>query len=206
MPGHPGRRTLTSTAKKTLIAVALLVLAPASAYTVTIHVHGAGVVSEVVNRTGGTRSLPGCTIGPAGTTNDTTTDCVMGSASGLWSFGDIVRIGESTNSTQAARGWHFDHWTDSGASGYVNCDPQDKTGDYSNFAYCEFQIFENLQVDLYFKDFTGPQDTTINGGPAQGSTTNSTSARFTSFTAPSDPDATFECRPPALRAAPRSTA
>jgi Big-like domain-containing protein len=34
----------------------------------------------------------------------------------------------------------------------------------------------------------------ISGGPAQGSTTSSTTAAFTSFGAASDPDATFQCR------------
>jgi hypothetical protein len=67
------------------------------------------------------------------------------------------------------------------------------TGDHTATT-CKFQVFENLYVDLYFDDTAGPQDTTINGGPAQGSTTGSTSATFTSFGAASDPDATFQCR------------
>jgi hypothetical protein len=161
---------------------------------VTIHVHGAGTVSEVINRTGGSRGLAGCTIGPDQKANATTTDCVMGTASGLWSFGDVVRLGESVDPTASARGWHFDHWTDSSASGYINCDPQESTGDFSSPNYYEFQIAQNLRVDLWFKDTTGPQDTAISGGPTQGATTGSTSAQFTSFSAASDPDATFQCR------------
>jgi len=182
--------------KNTLIAVVLLFLAPAtaSAYTVTVRIHGAGTVSEITNRTGSSRGVTGCTVGPTSFDNSRITTCVMGSESGLWNFGDIVRLGESVNSTASNRGWHFDHWTDSSASGFVNCDPQDATGDFANPNYCEFQVFQNLTVDLWFKDTTGPQDTIINGGPAQGSTTSSTSAQFTSFAAASDPDATFECR------------
>jgi hypothetical protein len=107
----------------------------------------------------------------------------------------IVRLAPQLSQAAVNRGWHFDHWTDSNAGGgLINCDPQSSAGDFSSPDYCEFQVFENLRADLWFKDTTGPQDTAINGGPTNGSTTSATTATFTSFSAPSDPDATFQCR------------
>jgi hypothetical protein len=190
----PGRGRRSAIAIAAVMGGLVVTAASASAYTVTIHVHGAGTVSEVTNRTGGSRGLGSCTVGPSAKSNASSTDCVLGTESGLWNFGDIVRLGESVDTTASSRGWVYDHWTDSSASGFVNCDPQDTTGDFSSPSYCEFQIFQDLQVDLWFKDTTGPNDTAISGGPTQGSTTSSTTATFTSFSAASDPDATFQCR------------
>lgn len=186
-----------SVRKALIAAVVLLVTTPsaASAYTVTIHVHGAGTVSEITNRTGGSRNVPGCTIGPSGKSNASVTDCVMGDENGLWHYADIVRLSQGVNATQQARGWHFDHWTDSNAGGgLINCDPQETSGDFSSPYYCEFQIFQDLSVDLWFHDSTGPNNTLASGGPPQGSTVGSTTAQFGAFTASDDPDATFECR------------
>jgi hypothetical protein len=174
--------------------ILLLTLTPAaaSAYTVTVHVHGAGTVKEVQSRTGGSRNQLDCTVGPGSTSNATTTDCVGGSTSGYWNWGDVVRLEPSVDSTAAARGWAFDHWTDGTASKQINCDPQGSTGDFSNPIYCEFAIYDNLYVDLYFHDGQGPQDTSLGSGGPSG-TTKQTTADFT-FNAAGDPDATFECK------------
>src|SRR3954447_7878203 len=180
-----------------IAAAALLVLLPASAsaWTVTIHVHGAGGVLETTNRLGGNQNQMNCLVEPGGKSNNSVTDCVGGTASGLYNSGNIVRLIPQASATATGRGWRFDHWTDSSAGGgLINCDPQETSGDFTSPDYCEFQIFENLRADLWFKDTIGPPDTAINGGPAQGSTTSSTTASFTSFTANSDPDATFQCR------------
>src|SRR4051812_41402103 len=142
--------------KKILIAALLLVLAPASAsaYTVTVRIHGAGTVSEVTNRLGGSRFVAGCTVAPDGKSNFSVTLCTMGDEDGLWHAGDVVRLGDSVSFNPSDRGWHFDHWTDSTPSGFVNCDPQNATGDFTSPNYCEFQIFQDLTVDLWFKETT----------------------------------------------------
>src|SRR5690606_37649941 len=55
---------------------------------------------------------------------------------------------------------------------------------------CSFQIFEDLEVDLYFEDVAGPQDTTIASGPAD-----PTNAKAATFTFDSeDPEAGYECK------------
>src|SRR3954447_7838695 len=103
------------TARKALIAaVLLLVLAPASAsaWTVTIHVHGAGGVLEVNNRFGDNQGQMNCFVEPNGKSNSSITDCVGGSASGLYNSSNIVRLIPQLSATSTARGWHFDHWTD----------------------------------------------------------------------------------------------
>jgi hypothetical protein len=184
-------------------AIVLLALAPASAsaWTVTIHVHGAGGVKEVINRAGDSKGQMNCFVGPSGTSESSVTDCVAGSQNGLYNSGNIVRLEPQVSQTAANRGWVFSHWTDSNAGGgRINCDPQDTSGDFSNPIYCEFQIFENLNADLWFDDTAGPQDTGITGGPANGAFTNSTSASF-ALSAPSDPDAHFRGAPARLSAA-----
>jgi hypothetical protein len=173
------------------LAALFLLGAPSAAYayTVTVHVHGAGDVTEATSA-----HLMNCSVGPSGKSNSSVTDCVAGSPTGDYGFGWIVNLQESVPTLAADRGWHFDHWTDGTASHQIDCDDNPAhTGDRSA-TNCQFQIFDNLYVDLYFADTTGPQDTVINGGPAQGSTTSGTSATFTSFGAASDPDATFQCR------------
>jgi hypothetical protein len=134
-----------------------------------------------------------CFVEPNGKSNSSVTDCVGGSASGLYNSGNIVRLVPQLSTAATTRGWHFDHWTDSTAGGgQIDCDPQGQAGDFSSPTYCEFAIYQDLQVDLWFRDDTGPQDTAITGGPT--GTTSQTSATFTSFSAASDPDATFQCR------------
>jgi Putative metal-binding motif len=188
MPRRLARRAIAPL----IVLTTLLAPAAASAYTVTVHVHGAGGVQEVVNRTGGTRNLLNCTVGPAAKSNSSVQDCVGGSPSGTWNYGDVVRLQEFVPAAAAARGWTFDHWTDGTASGQINCDPQGTTGDFADPIYCEFATFQNLWVDLYFHDGSGPSDTAITSTGPSG-VTKQTSATFT-FNAASDPDATFQCK------------
>ena len=159
----------------------------ASAYQVTVHVHGAGLVTEST-----ARNLMNCDVSPAGSSEASVFNCVAGNPSGGYAFGDIVQLDASVpeGSTAFARGWRFLKWVDSSSSGQINCDPQGTTGDMFT-AGCRFQIFDNLQTNLYFDDVHGPTDTSLSDAPT--SPTKQTTAAFT-FNAPSDPDATFECK------------
>ncbi len=170
-----------------LAAVALLLLpAGAFAWTVTVHLHGAGKVVETTPR-----ALMNCTVGPAGKSEASVTDCVAGTPSGIYNSFDVVNLQASVPQDSFDRGWRFLKYVDSSAGGgQINCDPQDTAGDHFS-VNCQFQIFENLQTNLYFDDIAGPQDTAISSGPP--AATNSTSATL-NFDAASDPDATYECR------------
>jgi Putative metal-binding motif len=174
-----------------VIFAGLIVPASASAYTVTVNVHGAGKVEEVPNRFGEEKHQLDCSVSPTDKAESTVTNCVGGTASGLWNSGNIVKLLASVpdTSTAYARGWRFSHYTDGTAANQINCDPQGTTGTHTS-AECEFQIFANLYIDLYFDDTHGPTDTTVTGGPT--GTTNGTAPTF-NFNAASDPDATFEC-------------
>ena len=166
-------------------AAALLALpAVANAYTVTVHVHGAGTVVETTPRL-----LMDCTT--ASNVSETSiTDCTAGSASGVYNWGDIVNLQASVPQTLYSRGWRFSKWVDSGSGGQINCDPQATTGDHTS-VNCQFQVFENLQTNLYFDDVAGPNSTVITSPPA--SPSKQTSATF-GFNASDDPDALFDCR------------
>ncbi len=168
-----------------LALLCLLVSAPAAfAWQVTVRVHGAGKVTETT-----ARNLMNCTVSP-GVSEATVTNCIAGSPTGLYAHGDIVALQASVPAEQFNRGWRFLKWVDASGGGNINCDPQDTTGDHLN-VNCQFQIFENLAVDLYFDDVHGPSDTSVTSGPS--GTVSSTSATL-GFNALSDPDASFECR------------
>jgi hypothetical protein len=175
-----------------IILAALVAPSSAAAYTVTVNVHGAGKVEEVPNRFGEEKHQLDCSVSPNGKGENTVTQCVGGTASGLWNSGNIVKLLASVpeNSVAYERGWRTSRYVDGTAANQINCDPQGTTGNHFS-TECEFQIFANLYVDLYFDDTHGPTDTTVTGGPT--GTTNDTTPTF-SFNAASDPDATFECR------------
>src|SRR5688572_1987595 len=108
------------------VAVALAVALPtaASAWTVTVRIHGAGDVSEVVNRLGGTRNQGTCSVGPTGRSESSPpSNCVLGSASGFWSSADVVRLAQDVPSQAYNRGWRYLKWVDGTAPGQINCDP-----------------------------------------------------------------------------------
>ena len=172
-----------------LVAAGCLLAAPAAAHawTVTVYVHGAGAVDETT-----ARNLMNCTVGPAGKSDSSVTSCVAGTQSGLYNSFDIIALNALVPATQADRGWRFDRWVDGTAADQINCDPQDQTGAHFQTG-CQFQIFSNLWVDLYFDDtFANPVDS-LTGGPTAGSTTNATGATF-NFNASGDPDSTYQCR------------
>jgi hypothetical protein len=176
-------------ARRAFLPVALLaglfVPASASAWTVTVHVHGAGRVDETTDR-----NLMFCTT-PSDVANGTVTDCVAGTQNGLYSSFDVINLQAQVPQAYFDRGWRFQKWVDSkDGGGQINCDPQDTGGDHTS-VNCQFQIFENLQTNLYFVDTFGPDQTDITSGP--GSATNSTAATF-NFNAADDPDARFDCR------------
>ena len=181
MPRRLARMAITPI----FVLTALLAPASASAYTVTVHVHGAGAVTETT-----ARHLVNCTMAPDGRSKGSVTDCVGGTASGLFAFGDIIRLEASVPADAYARGWRFSKWVDGNAAKQINCDPQPTTGDHFDVG-CQFQIFDNLYADLYFNDVQGPLDTSLSGGPS--GTVKQTSASF-GFDAPSDPDTTFQCK------------
>lgn len=173
-----------------VLLAGLMAPASAAAWTVTVHVHGAGKVEEVPNRFGEEKHQLDCSVPPGGKAEWTVTDCVGGSTSGLWNNGNIVKLRASVPPDSTARGWRTSHYVDGNAANQINCDPQSTTGPHSG-TDCEFQIFANLYIDLYFDDIHGPTDTGVTGGPS--SATNLTAPTF-NFDAPSDPDATFECQ------------
>jgi hypothetical protein len=178
-----------------LLAVvgALALPTAAAAWTVTVNIHGAGGVFETPNSAGETRDQGSCAVDPAGKTEANVTACVLGSPTGLWNSGDVVRLSPLQNPDVPAynAGWRFDKWVDGTDSGQVNCDPEDTIGDHTSPIYCEFEISQNLTVDLYFQDIAGPDTVFTNTGFA--SFTNSTAASI-EFTSATDVDATFECK------------
>lgn len=167
-----------------VIAVLLAAPAAANAWQVNIRVHGAGGVIEVSDA-----AKMNCTT-PSGVSESTITNCTAGSPAGDYPSGWIVELQRSLPQEYFDRGWRFVKWVDGTASGQINCDPQDVTGDHFG-TNCKFQIFGNLFADLYFDDVAGPTNTAISGGPS--GTTTSTSATF-NFGATDDPDANFQCR------------
>jgi hypothetical protein len=171
-----------------LLAVMLAAPAAANAWTVTVHVHGAGGVDET---TAG--DLLNCTVAPSNTSNASVTDCVGGSPSGNYASGWIVDLAATEPTFGYDRGWRFEKWYDGTGSGQINCDPQDQTGDQTSPTDCKFQIFGNLYVDLYFHDiFANPVDS-LTGSPAAGAKTNATTATF-GFNASGDLDSNFQCK------------
>ncbi len=166
------------------IAIALIAPATASAWQVTVTLHGAGAVTETTPR-----ALMDCSVGPDGTSESGTTSCVAGTPTGLYNSGDIVNLRASVPTAAYSRGWRFQKWVD-GGSNRINCDPQGTTGDHTQVD-CQFQIFQNLSIDLYFEDTFGPNNTLIGSKPS--AVTSSSTALFT-FDASDDPDAAFECK------------
>ena len=164
--------------------------AAAQAWQVTLHVHGAGMVTETTDA-----HLMHCTVFADGSTSESdVTDCFGGSTSGPYASGWIVNLNAAVDvgSTAYNRGWRFQKWVDGTASKQINCDPQNVTGDHTS-ADCQFQIFDNLYADVYFDDtFANPVDS-LTGTPAAGSRVNSTSASF-GFNASGDPDSDYQCR------------
>src|SRR3954462_5591949 len=164
------RATLSATAAALLAAPAA-----AQAYTVTVHVHGAGTVSETT-----ARHLPfgGCPVGPGGKSETSVTDCVAGSPTGVYNYGDIVNIQASVPLDAFNRGWRFQKFVDSGAgAGQINCDPQGTTGD-STSVDGQSHISETLPPNLSFDDISGPRDTPIEAvsPPPAGANTDATTA------------------------------
>ncbi len=164
--------------------IALIAPATASAWEVTATVHGAGAVTETTPR-----ALMDCEVSPNGRSESSTTNCVAGTPTGLYSSGDIVNLRASVPTEAFNRGWRFEKWVD-GGSNRINCDPQGTTGNHTQVD-CQFQIFQNLSIDLYFDDTSGPQNTSIGSKPS--AVTNSSTASFT-FDATDDPDAAFQCK------------
>ncbi len=174
---------------KLLVAAAAIaaLAAPAGAFAwqVTVRVHGAGMVHETTPR-----ALMNCSVSPDGKSESSVTSCIAGTPGGVYNSGDVVSLRASVPTAAFNRGWRFLRWVDGNGSGQINCDPQEATGNHTSVD-CQFQIWENLSIDLYFDDVEGPQDTFISSGPP--SPTNATGATF-AFNAASDPDALFDCR------------
>ena len=173
-------------ARRAIVTLVLLMLLPATAeaYTVTVHVHGAGKVDEITPR-----NLMDCTKDTA-RSETTVSNCIAGTETGHYSWGDVVELAAVVPSGHHDRGWRFSHWLDSSAGGgKINCD---ETGGPNQppDTNCKFAIFENLEVDLYFIDVEGPQSTAFSSGPS--TPTRFTSAQFNFGS--EDLDAGYECR------------
>jgi hypothetical protein len=177
------RRTRCAIAPLALL-IALTWATSASAWQVKVNVHGAGKVVETTPA-----KLMDCTVPVSGRSNSSSTACLAGSPSGDYQHGWIVRFEAQVPVGHFDRGWRFQKWVDSSAAKQVNCDPQGTTGDHTSVG-CQFQIFDNLETNLYFVDMYGPQDTSIMGGPS--SPTKNTAATFTFNSG--DPDAFYDCR------------
>jgi hypothetical protein len=165
------------------VLVVMLAPATASAWQVTVNIHGAGGIDETT-----AANLLNCETGVTGRSNASTFTCTGGTPTGNYQSGWIVELSAYVPAAYADRGWRFSAWEDTTVGGRVNCDDQPADKAY----ICKFQIWENLTADLYFLDTQGPQDTVITAASPSG-TTSSASASF-GFKADSDPDATFECR------------
>ena len=181
-------RTLVRRAIFTLgVLMALAAPSTAMAWTVTVHIHGAGMVDDIDRGAGFD-----CTIPTTNRSEGSVEDCVLGSPDGVYNSGNIVELRAVVPAEHLSKGWRFMKWVDvNGNASKVNCDPQDTAGDHFG-TNCKFQIFQNLDVHLYFEDVAGPQDTTLS--TATPATTKSTSASF-SFNSPSEStDARYQCR------------
>lgn len=182
-------RSRSSALRVVLLSVLALVLIPsaAQAYTVTVNLHGAGVVDEINGR-----DLMYCGEHLLdNVAESTSTNCTAGTLTGNYAWGDVVDLKAFVTDAQAARGWYFSHWQELTGSGKIDCDPQGDPVAYYG-TNCKFQIFENLSIDLYFNDDTAPNTTSLAGSPAHGARTNSTDASFT-FDG-SEPDARYDCK------------
>jgi Bacterial Ig-like domain len=171
------------------LVVSLAAPAAAQAWTVTVHVHGAGRVDESTSA----NLINNCTVGPSGKSESSETDCVGGSPDGPYGSGWVVNLNADVPQAAYDRGWRFQKWVDGTATHQIDCDDDPAhTGDRTA-TNCQFATWDNLYIDLYFDDlFANPVDS-LTGGPAQGSRTNATGAAF-SFNASGDPDSTFECK------------
>ena len=164
----------------------LLLAAPpsAQAWKVTVTVYGQGAIDETT-----AADLLNCTT-PTGRSESTPTTCTGGSSTGPYDHGWLVDLNAVVPQSYHAQGWRFLKWRDSTAAGWVNCDPQDTTGDQFTPQNCRFQIFGDRTVELYFQDIAGPTGTNISGAPT--TLTKNTSATFNYGS--DDPDAFYECR------------
>ena len=69
-------------------------------------------VFETTNKDGETKNQVGCAFGPSGFNASTVNNCVMGSADGPWSHGNIVRLPPRLPTEAYNRGWRFQKWVD----------------------------------------------------------------------------------------------
>jgi hypothetical protein len=169
-----------------VIAVLLAAPAAANAWQVTVKVHGAGKVTENTDR-----HLMDCTTPASANSELSLTNCVAGTINGAYNSFDVVELQESVPDDYSNRGWRFLKWVDHDTGGnQINCDPQGSAGDHF-LTTCQFQVFDNLFVDLYFDDTFGPTNVSLTGGPT--GTTSATTATF-DFNSQNDPDALYQCR------------
>jgi hypothetical protein len=174
------------------LAVALLLLsaASASAWYVEISITGAGRVYETTDADELDEHCPDSVEGIASPSTTPTGSagrfCRAGDTDGAYGAGWIVRY-----VAEAAPGYRFDRWVSAPGQSEspVVCDNSGGSSDYTGAA-CQFQIWENLQVEARFVDDTDPAMQSLSGpavavpGPAT----------FT-FSATNDPTFMwFECR------------
>src|SRR3712207_1739817 len=74
-----------------LFLAVLAVPTAANAWTVTVRVHGAGGVEDVQNRFGDPDpNMTNCTVDPSFKSESSETNCVGGTANGLYNGGNVV--------------------------------------------------------------------------------------------------------------------
>ena len=167
--------------------VAFAVPDSVQAWSLNVHVHGAGIVDEITPE-----NATYCDT----TLLNGTTPRSNGSVFECWNSKDypngwVIELQASVPADYAQYGWYVQKWVDGTSSEQINCDPQNTTGDHFS-TNCKFQIWGNRWVDVYFRDDTAPPVSLESTGPENDSVTTSTSASF-GFSS-TDPNATLQCR------------
>src|SRR5262249_4758725 len=85
-------------------------------------------------------------------------------------------------------GWSFSKWTGNGYTKPVHCDGEDRATNTYTQGFCQFQVWDNLEMRAEFVDTVAP-DTTLSGPSGL---QRSTTASFT-FTSNDHVPSTFKC-------------
>jgi hypothetical protein len=144
--------------------------------TLTVHITGAGQANSTVS-TGGQTCVSDETT-PTGVEGKTCTY--------TFGWGWIVGLGAAWPGWD---GWQFGKWSGAGFAHPVHCDGEDRSTNTYTYGFCQFQIWQDLEIRAEFVDTQAP-DTTLSG--PTGYFQRTTSATFT-FTSTDHVPSTFKC-------------